>query len=288
MSDIPVSVYPKQLLQLQIIPLGDDMPYDFKRPHRHEYFEFFFFLKGGGVHFIDFTEYRIEAQQVHLVFPGQIHLLKRKGATGLIIVCTREFMNCLHKRFYAQLFQNNYTAPCIEPGSEIFTLLWNSVSQLEKELGTNDVLAAELQRSYMSIVLTQCIRSFTPVEIPGGNNAYPLQEMNVFRQFSVLLETGCFEKMNVADYARKLAVTPKALNNCVKKMTGKTCVELIQERTLTEAKRLLLYTDMSSKEIAYELNFKDNSYFTRFFSKHTGRTPAAFRIFWEEKYHSPA
>lgn len=287
MTQIPVSTLPKEVPHLRILPLGDEMPYDFKRPHRHEYFEFFIFYKGGGSHFIDFTEYKIAEHTVHIVFPSQIHLLKRAGARGLIIICTREFMNHLGQVFHTRLFENNFTTPCIQFTEERFQAIKQLTDALQEEVKGEKALAAELWRSYMSIFLAQCIRDFTPFpRADAAAGAYTQHELEVFGRFSTLLEQHFLNKPNVSFYATELAMTPKTLNNCIKKITGKTCIDLIQERTLTEAKRLLLYTDESSKEIAYTLNFKDSSYFTRFFSKLQGQTPIAFKAYWEEKYHS--
>jgi AraC-like DNA-binding protein len=286
-NQIPVNKIAKDEHQVQIIPLGDEMTYDFKRPHRHEYFEFFIFVRGGGSHFIDFVEYEILENSVHIIFPSQIHLLKRNGARGQIIICKKEFMNSLNKLFYAQLFQNNYTAPCLSFTDEKIKTINQLVAALQEEIKVERLLATELARSYMSIFLSHCLRNFDAAHAAAaGGLPYTQHDIEVFQKFNLLLEKHYLDKQNVSFYASEMAMTPKSLNTCVKKVTGKTCIELVQERTLTEAKRLLLYTDESSKEIAYTLNFKDNSYFTRFFTKMEGQTPLAFKNYWEEKYHS--
>jgi AraC-like DNA-binding protein len=137
----------------------------------------------------------------------------------------------------------------------------------------------------MSIILTHCIRNFSP-QIKVENLRRSDQDMAVFIKFHALLETGFIARTSVAAYAAQMVMTTKALNACIKKISGKTCIEFINERLLTEAKRLLLYTDMSAKEIAYALNFQDNSYFTKFFTQRQHQSPSAFRTYWEEKYHS--
>jgi AraC family transcriptional regulator, transcriptional activator of pobA len=285
MSEIPVNILPKEKRLVQVIPLGDEMPYDFRRPHRHEYFEFFVFNNGGGSHFIDFTEHKIADHSVHIIFPSQIHLLKRAGARGNIIICLKEFMNSLDKLFYSQLFRHNYTAPAINFTKEKFQEILHCVNSLRDELKDSSMLSTELAKSYLTIFLSCCIRRNE--EMPESNGTTSHQpDIEIFRKFSNLLDKKFMEKAGVSDYASDLAITPKVLNNCIKKLTGKTTIDLIQERTLTEAKRLLLYTDMTSKEIAYTLNFTDTSYFTRFFTRLEGKTPSAFKAYWEEKYHS--
>jgi AraC family transcriptional regulator, transcriptional activator of pobA len=287
MSDIPVSAETPHRKQLQIVPLGDEMPYDFRRPHRHEYFEFFVFTRGGGAHFIDFTEHTIQDHSVHIVFPGQIHLLKRTTARGSIIVCTREYMDSLSKVFYWQLLERYYAAPYLSVSEAQFSVLQGLADQLALELQQDQLLSSEMLRSYLSVFLANCIRMGKEVLAQDGeSHNYPKQEFAVFQKFSALLDTHLSAGNGVAFYAAQLSMTPKALNNCIRKVTGRTCIDLIQERTLVEAKRLLLYTDKTAKEIAYELDFADNSYFTRFFAKHTGHTPSSFRTYWEKKYHS--
>jgi AraC family transcriptional regulator, transcriptional activator of pobA len=78
-------------------------------------------------------------------------------------------------------------------------------------------------------------------------------------------------------YAALLFITANHLNALCKEMLGKTAGDLIRERIILEAKRLLTNADMTVTQIAYELNYKDNSYFNRFFKKETGLTPDDFR-----------
>ncbi|WP_242692211.1 helix-turn-helix domain-containing protein [Aridibaculum aurantiacum] len=74
-----------------------------------------------------------------------------------------------------------------------------------------------------------------------------------------------------------LYVTPNHLNALCKDVTGRPAGELIRDRVLLEAKRLLINAKMSISEIALELDFTDNSYFTKFFKKYEGVTPEVFR-----------
>lgn len=284
MTQIPVNTLPREEQHIHLLPLGDEMPYDFKRPHRHDYFEFFIFEEGGGSHFIDFEEYPIVPRSIHVVFPNQIHLLKRQGAKGRIVICRKDFMNILNRVFYTQLYQHHFTHPSIMAGEDHFSAIRQTITALQQELEQASVYSSELIKSYFSIFLSKCIQPPSQ-EQPVSGNAH-MHELELYRKFVVLLEDHFMEKQTVTFYANELLVTPKVLNNHVRKVTGKTCVDLVQDRTLTEAKRLLLFTDQTSKEIAFALNFKDSSYFTRFFTRQEGQTPQAFRQYWEEKYHS--
>ncbi len=82
-----------------------------------------------------------------------------------------------------------------------------------------------------------------------------------------------------------LYVTPGHLNDLIKSVTGKTAKQIIDEKRVVEAKRLLFWGKHSVKEIAGHLNFEDDAYFNRFFKKHTGQTPALFQKNNLEKYN---
>jgi AraC family transcriptional regulator, transcriptional activator of pobA len=288
MNQIPLNNLPKGDNELKVIPLGHFTPYDYFKPHRHSYFEFFVFEKGGGSHFIDFVEYPILDCSVHIVFPQQIHLVKRTAnARGSIIICSKHFMNLLGKFFFTQLSQNNHNAPCLIFDNEVFATIIKLVSNLEIELKANTLLSYHLSQNYTSIFLSHCIRhSSAMLHEETHNPRYGAHEWEVYKKFEDLTEQFFMEKLTVAFYAQKMAITTKVLNTCIKKVLGKTAVELLQEKTLIEAKRLLLHSDESIKEIAYKLNFKDSSYFTRFFTKYENQTPKEFKQYWEQKYHS--
>ena len=81
----------------------------------------------------------------------------------------------------------------------------------------------------------------------------------------------------VADYTRELAVSPGHLNALCKRHLGRSAKAVIQDRLLTEARRLLLYSEDSAARIGHALGFEDPSYFTRFFHRTARRSPTAFR-----------
>jgi AraC-like DNA-binding protein len=103
------------------------------------------------------------------------------------------------------------------------------------------------------------------------------KERKVLQQFKQLINKHFLELHLVADYAQLLRISAGYLNEVIKQQSGKTAIEHIHERILLEAKRQLLHTGASMKEIAYNLGFEDAAYFSRFFKRLTGQTPAAFR-----------
>jgi len=118
--------------------------------------------------------------------------------------------------------------------------------------------------------------------LPGKNMAARSEPT---RRFKLLLEKNFIEKKAVGEYAAMIGITPGHLNDTVQKDTGKTASEIIHERIILEARRLLYHSEKSVKEIAYALNYDDPSYFVKFFKTHTGSTPEHFRKTIREKYH---
>jgi len=97
------------------------------------------------------------------------------------------------------------------------------------------------------------------------------------KRFFQLLEENYQNNISVNEYASLLNITPNHLTQTVKQLSGKTSNDIIDEKQLLEIKRLLIHTNLGVSEIANQLNFADQSYFTKFFKKKTGLTPLRFR-----------
>ncbi|WP_373060156.1 helix-turn-helix domain-containing protein [Zunongwangia sp. H14] len=100
---------------------------------------------------------------------------------------------------------------------------------------------------------------------------------NIFQKFTELLSREKELSNKVKYYAQKLNITPQNLNAICRKETGQSSNEFIADHNINEAKRLLLYTDVTIGEIAHRLNFNDNSHFTKYFKRHVEQTPINFR-----------
>lgn len=102
-------------------------------------------------------------------------------------------------------------------------------------------------------------------------------KLDTLRKYNLLVENHYRKEHTVQFYAEKLNKSPKTLANFFALYNHKSPLVVIQERVILEAKRLLMYTDKSSKEIAYELGFDDAAYFSNFFKKQTSYAPSDFR-----------
>lgn len=101
--------------------------------------------------------------------------------------------------------------------------------------------------------------------------------MDIIRNFNLLVEGYYRKEHGVQFYAGQLNKSPKTLANLFAMYNHKSPLAVIQQRIVLEAKRLLLYTDKSAKEIAFYLGFEDAAYFSNFFKKQAGQSPQDFR-----------
>jgi AraC family transcriptional regulator, transcriptional activator of pobA len=124
-------------------------------------------------------------------------------------------------------------------------------------------------------VLVSAVRALhEPAEL---NSAALNARATLVARFREKIETHLRMGLSIAQYAKALSVTPARLRAACMEVAGKPPVRVLEDRLLLEAKRNLTYTNMTVAETAYYLGFTDPAYFSRFFSKHAGVSPASFR-----------
>ncbi|MEP2056380.1 MAG: helix-turn-helix domain-containing protein [Maribacter litoralis] len=142
------------------------------------------------------------------------------------------------------------------------------------ELSTEDTIQAEMLRLLMARFMIMSTRLLKAKE--GFGNANSDVKIDLLRAFNVLVEVHFKEEHSVSFYASKLFKSPKTLSNTFAKFKT-TPLQIIHERIVLEAKRLLIYTDKTAKEIAYEIGFEDASHLSRLFKKITNLSPSQFK-----------
>lgn len=133
----------------------------------------------------------------------------------------------------------------------------------------NDMLQMMLKR--LLILCTRIYKEQTEL------TTFDKKQLDIVRDYNYLVETNFKTKKQVADYAEMLNKSPKTLSNLFKKYNEKSPLQIIQDRTILEARRLLRHSDQSIKEIAYEIGYEDIQSFSRFFKKLEGVSPSEFK-----------
>ncbi|QQS37077.1 MAG: helix-turn-helix domain-containing protein [Ignavibacteriales bacterium] len=254
---------------LSVLLSGKDMVQDI---HRHDFFFMLVLKRGKGEHTIDFIPYKIQDHSVFFMRPGQVHKLKIKaGSTGFVIQFKKDFYSTADKdsrQLLRRVSNNNMYKHDAKKFLKIFSLVTDIIQEYEhKREKYLDVIKADLE-----ILFIELLRD-------NKNDTDHTATINRDRleEFSELLDANVSANKQPSYFAQKLNLTPYQLNTITKTSLGKTSSEFINEHIILEAKRYLLSTSNQVKEIAYHLGYDDVSYFIRFFKKHTGLSPEAFR-----------
>lgn len=147
-------------------------------------------------------------------------------------------------------------------------------AEMTSEYKKNGSFSSEILISYLKIFLLK-IYEIKKRTVP--ENAFKSPEFKRFRSVQQQLDENYKQHHEVLFYANALHISSKTLGSITQKFTGKPPQELIKERLLLEAKRLLHYSSLSIKEIAHSIGFDDSSYFIRFFKKNTSTSPGDYR-----------
>lgn len=247
-------------------------------PHRHDFYHLVWVTHGSGLHIIDSERYEVKADSLFFMSPGQVHDFQLSDdAEGYTINFSAEFfaLQLKNKNSLNEIpvydIEQPISAVYLDPAqaAELGQLIDGIAAEYEGEqAGHQDVL-----RAYLAIFLTKASRMAEP-----SVNGDPTQRsVSITRHFKGLLEQHYRTMGEVADYARLLRVTERALNEATRRAAGATANKLIRERVMLEAKRLLLHSEVAVSEIADQLAFEDPAYFSRCFKKHTGRSPVEYR-----------
>jgi len=137
--------------------------------------------------------------------------------------------------------------------------------------------ARNFARAHILRALSAALIGLVARQLAGDRQASGAADSLLFRRFEGLLEQRHLERWSVSDYAQALSVTPTHLNRVTRAATGDTASHLILNRMVREARRNLVYTNLSISTIAYALGFDDPAYFSRVYAAATGLSPRAFR-----------
>jgi AraC family transcriptional activator of pobA len=254
----------------------------FKEIQRLNYFSLIWIKKGNGKVKVDFSEYDFIENQVLAFSPYQPFMLKSDvKVEGVIINFHPEFF-CIHKHqaeiaCNGILFNNIYKPPYVSVDEQSQNILDMVVDQMITEMQNSELAQYELLVSYLKIFLittTRLKNQQQPEEeqINNDNTApFILQNLKNF------IETNFKTKHSASDYADLLNISPKALAKITKNHFNKTLTDLISERIIIEAKRELYLTNKAVKEIAFELGYDDEHYFSRFFKNNAEVSPQMYR-----------
>lgn len=247
---------------------------EFEQPHKHDFYLVFFVEKGSGIHNVDFTQYTVGDYQVYFIRPGQVHNWSLDVDTmGFQLMLSADVITIFSNLSQLPFFEQSVPS-CLSLTQKEFEEFKNHLHEIEKVLSDNDILAKEIVLLRIHLLLKLLQKDYL--------NQFPEHDFStkpekIIRGFHALIDDHFNKESSVNFYADKLNITPNYLNILSQKYLKVSASDVIKQRTILEAKRLLTSTDLSIKEIGYQLGFNDNTYFTKVFKKYTGKTPGDFK-----------
>lgn len=256
--------------------------WDFK-PHVHVYlYQMIWVKKGKGVFSAEGKTIEFKDNWVVFIVPNTLHSISfEQDAQVWSLYFTHDFMNVGYLGNMLQDFMGNVSRPMYKYIAipEQKELLWEDLFfNLRQEfknpynLGYNASI-----KSWVVLLLTQLVRINTIQTDPDNKNPNFIKAEHLTNTFIHLLEQHYKREHRVTFYATKMNISSDTLNNHIRAVMNRTVGNLIRERIVLEAKRQLLYANKSVNQVAYLLNFEDDSYFIRFFKRETGMTPKAYK-----------
>lgn len=237
--------------------------------HRHSFYELLFVWQGSGQQFVDFQAYPVQDNSLVFIQPDQVH---QACFTNLdqsdVLVFNSEFYSA-HSAFLQNFLFPRQTPLIALP--DVAQLPFKNYLALLKEEYFS-YRSPIILRNLLGVIFELFSRYYTSSTDKRLSKSDP--RTTTFQQ---LLEHYYAQEHLPGFYADQISITVKHLNNVVKQDLGKSATQLIRDRVLLESKRLLSYSNMTQKEIAFQVGFSDPSYFSHFFKRYTGLSPSQFK-----------
>ena len=255
-------------------------------PHRHSFYHLVLFTEGAGSHIIDFNHFQVEARQMYFMVPGQVHDWRFEGEPEGYVVNFSEFF---YKEFLLQPDYLDYFPFLGSDSRNNVTRLdeatFGKVTALFEDLLIQEHGELLFRKDMIRVLLLQILFAVARND-PSGHgqqsrkvSGNPKSELKnpVIRQFQKLVDRHFSSMKQPGAYAALLNITPNHLNALCKEHLGVQAGEVVRARIVLEAKRLLINQALTISQVSDQLQFTDNSYFTKFFRKETGSTPERWR-----------
>jgi YesN/AraC family two-component response regulator len=253
----------------------------FDHLQRNNYYSLIWVTEGRGKLKTDFSEYNFEQNSLFSFSPYQPFMFSSNLIKGIAIYFHSDFF-CIHKHqtevtCNGVLFNNIYEMPFIAVDAALQNTLAKMIEQIRSEMQNPGLAQYELLISFMKIFLISASRSKTQQQPQAELSKEGSKEPFVLQNLKEAIDKDFKSKHTPRDYADLLNISPNALAKITKNHFHKTLTSLIAERIIIEAKRELYLTNKSIKEVAYELGYDDEYYFSRFFKKNVNVSPQVYR-----------
>ncbi|WP_109437363.1 AraC family transcriptional regulator [Aquimarina sp. AU119] len=278
-EDIIYSEVAKQPIPFEIISMEnlykrfENHSVDLFSSHRIQFNALIIITEGNSTHNVDFKEYILSPGVLIPLVKGQVHFFKKELLVkGYIISFNEPFIteHISEKNLFH--FLHLYHTSNLLIGEENIALLFPFIALLEQvQSSTNNNLKSDFVKTIFLSLLIQ-IKRLTIYQ----HEIFESRRFKDFIHFKLLVSQYYQESHNAKDYANRLAISYKYLNDICKEVTNKTAKAFIDSWLLLEIKRNISEKKYTTQEIGFKMGFPEPSNFIRFFKKHTGTTPNKF------------
>ncbi len=271
-------------LQFEIYSLQDYLSKNIghtEKPHIHSFYQIIWFTKGKGKHFVDFNAFEASANKMFFISKNQIHYFDNHiKYEGVIIHFNESFLmdneNDIDLFLKYTIFNDFESEPVFTIPSVAVRNFTNLVSTLKNEIANPDNFGhKDFLRNTLKLFLISIQR--LGKRNNSESSSFNRQNNITLLKFKKELEINFKKIHTVKEYANMLNISSKTLTNHTTEIAHKTPLDLINDRIMLEAKRLLSHSHLNINEIGFQLGFEDPSYFVKFFKRQTKKSPSDFR-----------
>jgi len=242
-------------------------------PGRKDFFEIVWLKNEDPLHALKDNDFEVKGDWIYLIPPYRVHQLNKAGKNGELISFKREILEEEDKEFLLDIFK-------IFNVQGEFSCLRLERPAAEELGGIYELLIGEYQKGRENLIIVKAMLKVFLLKLIQVKEreftGHDIHQKRVY-EFLMLLEGNYLQVRNIDFYAGKLDISSKRLNQILKDKLGKTGTQIIHDRIILEAKRLIIHSEHTIKEIAYQLGFSDRPYFSRFFKKQTAQTAEEFQ-----------
>jgi AraC family transcriptional regulator, transcriptional activator of pobA len=243
-----------------------------QHPHRDDHFMFIIQRNGYSLWELDFKEVVLKGPALCFVAPGQVHCyLNFKQSTGWLVFVKASLIPASFRDLFTAHLHVHQSAS-VPQNDVVFRILPVIEDVFEDRLRPfHSSLMSSSIETLSALFASHIVQRQKSASLIGG------QKYQITIRFKQLVIEQSKALKQVKGYAAQLHITPLYLNEVVKEVTGFPASYWISQAILLEAERMLYYTQLDVKQIAYSLGYEDHAYFSRFFKKNTGMTAREFR-----------
>lgn len=198
-----------------------------------------------------------------------------RNFSGYLLFASSYYVTSIDSHIAITYFLHSFSQPIIHLSTSDVEYLLNLLRMAEiRTIETERPFSREVMFHMVMILIYELSAVYERVPMTDRNK---IRGEMLLREFLQLVNKYCEKEHNLAFYAGKLSITPKHLSASIKRMTGHTAGEWIDYMIVLKIKKMLLNTSATLQQVSDHFNFPDNSFFGKYFKRHTGITPKSFR-----------